>query len=375
MELVGSARERGLQHGRLLAAGIRRMVGLWRDHVGPRGADKASYLATFRAAHRFRQAIANHAPQLMEELLGIAAGSDLPLETILDLQLLDEEWWFRQQQRRAATSPHHCSALAGRKDGGVIVAQNFDGVSWMAGLQLLQRHRDPASGLDALVLTLPGLLALNGVNRAGVAVCVNSLVQLDGSVAGLPVAAVIRQLLEMGDYSQARRFVLDAPHASGQNYVIGDTTDLGMFEASAASVREIALVATRGALWHTNHPLANEDRSAYLDATRSWTTERIAATSANTLARYACLERHLVGRAALDVESVKLILSSREDVDHPVSRELGLADPEQVIDYTVACTIFELGPDVVTHYAPGPPSLASFSRVDLGPALTVGRPC
>ena len=376
LDLQGSPRERGLQHGSQLADGIQAMLRSWCGHVGPRRFPQAEYLARFSQSHRFLAAMQSHAPHLVAELEGIATGAGVPFQAILDLQLLDEEWWYRHAYAGGIDpAAHHCSALAGRTpDGKVVVAQNFDGVSWMAGHQCLFRHRDPGSGLDALVFSLPGMLALNGVNAAGVAVCVNSLVQLDGSLSGLPVMAVIRLLLESRDFPAARRLLEDLPHASGQNYVIGDRNAFGAFEASAVSVHECPGTAAGRPVWHTNHPLVNRDQSIHARATKTWSAARIVAASANSSARMSCLARHLADRATLTVDSIKQLLSSREDAMHPLSRVLGAGGTDQVIDYTAACTIFELGERVVMHYAPGPPCGTPFWSIDVGKAGTTCKP-
>ncbi|MDO9222343.1 MAG: C45 family peptidase [Caulobacter sp.] len=355
--LTGGAYERGLTHGRVCADEIHQMLNAWRRHVGASG---DAYREAFRSRTNFLKGFEDHALHLIDELRGIAEGARVPFEQILDLQLLDEEWWFRQlYPQPPAALPHHCSALALRTaGGGVLVAQNFDGASWMEGYQRVFHHRDPVTGFDALIFSLPGILALTGVNRQGVAVCVNSLVQLDGDPCGLPVVGVIRRLLESADHPAAIATLRSVRHASGQTYTIGDHQTFGAYEVSRSSIVEVSGIPGRPAVCHTNHPLANPDSDLFQQATAADTPERRVARTANSRARLAALEQGLGDDAAYSVDGVKSLLASRQDPDHPLSRELGGGG--EVIDYTLACVVFEPGPPALMHLAAGPPSTTRF---------------
>ncbi|HRD27744.1 MAG TPA: C45 family autoproteolytic acyltransferase/hydrolase [Caulobacter sp.] len=358
--LTGDAYERGLTHGRVCADEIHQILADWRRHVAPAAGSADAYREAFRSRTDFLKGFQDHAPHLIDELRGIAEGARVPFGQILDLQLLDEEWWFRQlYSQTSAAHPHHCSALALRTTGGgVLVAQNFDGASWMEGYQRVFHHRDPVTGLDALIFSLPGILALNGINRHGVAVCVNSLVQLDGDPCGLPVVGVIRRLLEAPDQPAAVATLRSVRHASGQTYTLGDSRTFGAFEVSRSSIVEVGGLPRLPAVCHTNHPLANPDTGLFQRATAGDTPERRLARTANSAARLAALEQGLGDSAAYSVDGVKALLASRRHPDHPLSRELGGGG--EVIDYTLACLVFEPGPPALMHLAAGPPSTTGF---------------
>ena len=89
------------------------------------------------------------------------------------------------------------------------------------GYQVLMRIDGEENQPDQLILTLPGLVALNGMNSAAVGVCVNTLMQLKASSEGLPVAFVIRGILALTDKDKVLKFIKETKHASGQNYIIG----------------------------------------------------------------------------------------------------------------------------------------------------------
>jgi hypothetical protein len=138
-----------------------------------------------------------------------------------------------------------------------VLAQNMDLPAFMDGSQLVLRVSGPDQP-EALVLTSAGLLGLNGVNAAGVAVCVNTLMMLRHSRRGLPVAAVTRGVLTHRDRDAAVAWLRTVPHASGQHYAVADRNGLVGLECSAGGTAVSSRPAAR-TLLHTNHPLASTD--------------------------------------------------------------------------------------------------------------------
>ena len=154
----------------------------------------------------------------------------------------------------------HCSGLgiAATASHPAIVAQNMDLESFRDGLQTLLHIKDP-SGLEAYVLTAPGLIGVNGINDQGVGVTANTLAQLAHNRDGLPVAFVVRGVLQRSTFGEIEAFLNGVHHASGQNYTVGASGRVAYFEASAHKVVEVS--TNGGFLYHTNHPLANDDYS------------------------------------------------------------------------------------------------------------------
>src|SRR5438034_663001 len=83
----------------------------------------------------------------------------------------------------------------GRERGGALLAQNMDLPEVMDGGQTILRSTAP-DGTRTVVLTAAGMIGLTGCSSAGVGVCVNTLSMLNHSPDGLPVAFVVRGLLE-----------------------------------------------------------------------------------------------------------------------------------------------------------------------------------
>ena len=175
---------------------------------------------------------------------------------MLAFQLVDEYW-----ANGGAIAGDHCSGLgiAGEGDRPTYVAQNMDLEGFRDGFQVVLHVKHPDSGLESFVFTCPGLVAMNGMNSRSVGVCVNTLLQLRPRRSGLPVAFVVRGLLERTTVEEAIGFLRDVEHASGQNYILGGPAGVYDFECSAGKVARFVPEGRKGVVYHTNHPLANDD--------------------------------------------------------------------------------------------------------------------
>jgi hypothetical protein len=244
--------ERGFDHGKLLRNEIRELVRRWGDDIHARlGIPAPDFARLFVDQTHYVDAIRRWAPDLLEEVRGIADGAGVAFETMLVYQFGDEMWTEGESVAK------HCTAIGVDRHGRrpAYVAQNMDIEELYGGFVVVMEID------DALVLTYPGLIGLNGINRSAVGVCTNSLEHLAGSRDGLPQAFVVRGLLQRKSFRDAERFLRSVRHASGQNYLVGDGDHAVSFEASAGEV--IAAGAQlHGCSYHTNYPLANGDLRA-----------------------------------------------------------------------------------------------------------------
>jgi hypothetical protein len=250
----GDARARGHAHGEALRPQIAALLERWDADVAARlGRPPAALVSALVATTGFVDAIRRHTPELLEEVRGIAEAAAIAFERILALNLMDEEWWFT-----APAEPRHaCSLLAVAAHAGhpSVLAQNMDLPELMDGAQAILRWDD--GGGSSAVLTAAGMIGLTGVNAAGVGVCVNTLPMLHHSPAGLPVAFVMRGLLERRSTAAAAAFLERVPHASGQHYALADRDGIAGYECSAAGA--VRSDDGSGRLCHTNHPLRSRD--------------------------------------------------------------------------------------------------------------------
>jgi len=355
-EIGGSPRERGRQHGRQLKALVRERDRRWRAEIESYLSMPANrFIDRFLAETRFVPAIERHAPDLLDEVRGIAEGADLAYDAVLAAQFMDEEWWYSLglKQRQDGENAQHCSGLASlTPGGGALLAQNMDLARWSDGLQALLLIRDAAPGIDAYVLTMAGMIGLCGVNSAGLGLTVNTLGDLASATDGLPVAFISRTVLAQSNYDAAARFLARIRHASGQNYILSDGRRLGDFECSTDhAVAYAPAGAAPGCVWHTNHALANRDLAPLSASDAAERSRR------NTRGRMSALDRRLKGRSApLDQGIVREALASQDDPNCPISATTESADRRKSGFFTFASVIWEIGPEITALVAPGAPS-------------------
>jgi isopenicillin-N N-acyltransferase like protein len=342
VECRGGGRERGHIHGEALREQIGALLERWDADVAARvDRGPAALVAELTGATGFVGAIERHTPDLLEEVRGIAAGAGVAFERVLALNLMDEEWWLT-----APTEPRDaCSVVAAAGGGGhaTVLAQNMDLPEVMDGAQAIVRWDDGEGGAGA-TLTAAGMIGLTGVNAAGLGVCVNTLPMLNHSRAGLPVAFVMRGVLERKNVAAAAAFLADVPHASGQHYALADAAGVRGYECSAAGA--VRSDDGSGGLRHTNHPL----RSADLDPARA------PEGTPDSHSRLAALEAAEQVRTGADCERVLA------DRDTPLCVIPAPGRPW----ITFGSIWAELDESVRTRIAPGPPDRTAW--VDAAPA-------
>ena len=347
---AGGLRERGEQHGEALRDPIAAGLARWAAAIAAaHGIDPDVYIAAFVRGTDFLPAIRRWTPDLMAEIDGIARGADQPWEWIYAYNLLDEEWtWARG--RRAGTAPG-CTVAGFAPDGETpILAQTMDIDSFHDGTQALLRIA-PDDGPDLLMFTHAGMIGLTGCNAAGLALVVNNLDVLPASPTGLPVAFVLRGILERRTLAEAVDFACAIPHATGQHYGLAAPEGLASVEAWATGV--VVAQNPGSGLLHTNHPLhTNEtvgDPEPRYERTR-------------TRQRLDYLEREAGQRR--DVAGVQDLLS---DCTVPIS--LGAELPSM----TFGAVVYECGVPPRMWVAPGPPHATAFVPAEWRSTQEVGR--
>ncbi|MBT7614857.1 MAG: peptidase C45, partial [Rhodospirillaceae bacterium] len=191
--LIGGPRERGRIYGESQRDAIAGIMALWYDDIGTaQGIAPDAYLAEFLENTNFLPAIERWTPDTMEEIGGMAEGAGVSQDTMLAFNCMDEEWWYGRERlagKAGGDDGNHCSALAvAAKDGHpTYVAQTMDIAGWSEGFQVLLRYHDERTGITSLMFSVAGMLMLTGMNDAGVAVCCNTLLQLERRRDGLPV--------------------------------------------------------------------------------------------------------------------------------------------------------------------------------------------
>ena len=345
VDVSGSGRERGRAHGEALRERIGAGLERWDAQVAERmGIPPAEHVAGLLGATRFLPAIEAATPELLQEVRGIADGAGVSFERILAFNLMDEEWWYSQ----ARGHRHACSLVAVPADEGrgALLAQNMDLPEVMDGGQTILRST-AADGGETVVLTAAGMIGLTGCNSDGLGVCVNTLSMLSHSADGLPVAFVLRGLLERRSLAGAEAFLRAVAHASGQHYAVAGHGEVAGFECSAGGI--VASDGGDGRFWHTNHPLASRDLDPADDDPAG------SADSHKRLARLA--------ETGPDIESADDCEQLLADKRAP----LCVAPESEHKWLTFGSIAMELSSPPLVRIAPGPPDRTPW--IDASPAL------
>ncbi len=362
VELEGSAKNRGRVHGELLKDKIAESIKRWKDNIrNQRREDPNKYINDFMDNTNFEYAVKKWTPDLLDEVKGIAEGSGIDYKTIFASQCIDEDWWYSRNSREGISLPldKNCSALGvyGQKGIPPLVAQNLDIMNYTEGLEVLLHIKYPESSLETYVFTLAGFIAANGMSNRSVGVCVNTLLQLDQSPIGLPVAFVVRGIIEQQNYDNAVKFVKKIKHASGQNYTIGGPEEISAYECSAN--KKVRHIPVKGVprLYHTNHPFVNDDKSIFEEIQKKYPNSR--SGSGNSEVRYNTLKKYLKDpNEKITVEKIKSILSSQDVPYNPICNDYR----EGGYGFTAGCMVMELSGKPVFHLAPGPPNSTNFKK-------------
>lgn len=281
--ITGEPFERGRQYGAATAAQVRHSIASYaRLFAYRRGLDWA---AAQNEALAYAPLLAEIAPDLLDEMRGIAAGAGRTLAEIIALNVRTEllagvgvgvhhpEAAAALARNRAAGVPQHveqpatangagddgeCTTAAAAPpataNGGVWLAQTWDWQGDQRAACVLLRIISPDQP-PILTLTEAGMVAKIGLNGAGVAVGLNLLrSQADGQRQGMPVHILLRQMLQTTSVAAARELAERIP-ASGSSCITlaGAGGELMALEITPGGVTE--LPAREGLLAHANHCL------------------------------------------------------------------------------------------------------------------------
>ena len=343
LELTGTPYEMGRTHGRTLKPEIQELVKRWQADIEKSYSIPASaFIQKLLEASDFKPAIERWTPGLLDEVRGIADGAGIDFRTMFAYQLIDETWVMGPDLGLSK-----CTSIGARRQGArpAFVAQNLDLPVFYNDFPTVLRIRGRGEP-EALVFTIPGVIAANGLNDRSVGVCVNAVTQLSYSVKGLPVAFVIRGILRQKTYEDAVRFLKEISPAAPQNYLIGGPDQVAGFERSADRIAEFLPFPGAEFTYHTNHPLVNEDFNPRFIAQIKKSGIPLETYKA-ICPRFRFLEASFKDNSA--------------DLDLAVLERLFADRGSQINnERTYGCTIMVLGDRPELHIAPGRPDKEPF---------------
>ncbi|RII20200.1 Acyl-coenzyme A:6-aminopenicillanic acid acyl-transferase [Streptomyces sp. YIM 130001] len=199
IEISGTALECGRQYGAAVRTQLHAALGYYEEAFG-QSAGLTWDLVTARAA-RWLDPVRDYAPELLEEMRGIAEGAGVDLLDVLALNARGEVIYDRSFKDMAAEDEpaEGCTSFAAfgeaSGDGHVWAGQNWD---WRAGVGdtvvMLRIVQPPRPTL--IMQVEAGQIGRQGANSAGIALNANGLGGRFDDRVGLPQTVVRRAVLD-----------------------------------------------------------------------------------------------------------------------------------------------------------------------------------
>jgi len=287
--IAGGPFERGRQHGQQAGELIARHLALLTEALGqPRQVGVGATLRRddlSRLAERFLPAYEAYAPDLVEELRGVAAGARISFAEALLLNVRGEVLGLRDEGCTAFAVGRGLTAAC-----GVIAGQNSDQAAWNEEVMVVLKIR-PDTGPPAVICTHAGLIGYHGCNAAGVGQFANAVPDAGRRPGGMPHYLMKRRLLAQTSVAGCLDVLRGARFASPANYVLADR-DGALLDVEVTPTGLATLDAEDDLIVHTNHYVHPTFRS-HNDAMVTLTGSACRAT------RLAELVRAAAGRLAI----------------------------------------------------------------------------
>lgn len=202
-----------------------------------------------RLAHEQWEISKTFAPDIAEELQGIAEGSGL---TLSDIVILNNYTDFRD----ITLADEGCSTVGIKSENQLLVGQTWDMHSSAKNYMCLIHSKETKDASEALILSLVGCVGLMGVNTHLCSVGVNNI-NTKKARAGLIWPLLVRSLLKEKSLEAMEAQLRGAPVTSGHNYIMADKENVEHYEATPTSFAKVNWQA-KNYVFHTNHCLMPE---------------------------------------------------------------------------------------------------------------------
>lgn len=261
IKLTGNPYENGCAHGEAFKEKIRDFV----DSITSIHQANQTYIKVDRQSlvdfcKRNLGYLDKHSACLTKEMQGIADGAGVSFDDILFLNSFLELEDLRAPGLGGKILPDQlwgCTTfnIPGEisQDGRVFIGQTYDMEKYYEKY-LAILHLCPPSGPEALVVTLAGILGLNGINSAGIGAVINKITATDAR-SGVIYPFIMRKALAAERIGDALGAVIFSPRATGINYQLCGE---GLAFCAETSATHYQLLNCEGGIAHTNHYLGSD---------------------------------------------------------------------------------------------------------------------
>ena len=310
VDLEGSPYAMGCRHGQVLKDAVHAFLeGITAVHRNNNAFVRADRETLTGFCLRNLHFLRSFSPDLDAEMRGIADGAGLSLEDVVYLNSFLELEDLRASSlggRLLHPPLWGCTTFSvtakGGADGRAFLGQTYDMEKYYEQFLCLLRLR-PEKGPSQLVVTLPGVLGLVGLNSVGTGLVINKVVASDAA-PGVLYPFIVRKALAAERIGDSLGAVIFSPRATGMTYQLAGEGASFCAETSAAHYE---LLEIDGVLAHTNHWLGAGMRRF---ETPGWLSH------GGSMVRKQVAERFLrAGRGALTPDMLKPL--TRDHTNYP----------------------------------------------------------
>ena len=271
------------------------------------------------------------APDLVEEMRGIARGADVSFDHLFQVNSLLDLGNFRWMDCVGGTVGCTCFVVPHEAETGqTLLGQTYDLSAFRQRFNIVLRIQ-PDDGPAQLGYSLAGMVGLAGLNEHGLGININYLSSNDCQPGTLH-AVIVRQVLGAANLADAVAAPTGGTRAGGSHYLVAD--DAGHVVSVETTAEQFALLYPDGEPYgHTNHYLSD------------WLQPRQVVRSSSigsSIARYTALRKFLQ-RDDLDRETLKSMTADHSSYPRSICAHGGPDDPELYRGRTIAAMIQVLG--------------------------------
>lgn len=249
VDVAGDHYTIGIQIGETCGPKIRQMLASYRDLITTSyDRLKLNWDKAILQARKYQPFVAEHTPQYLREIEGMAKGAEVSLEDLMVLNCM--EGIVNDALHLKCTSIAVGGEWTG--NGHVLIGHNEDWSPEDESTVYIVRAR-PENEPAFIALTYGGLLPNIGFNEFGIAQCCDSVYPNDSRL-GVPRIFVARAVLACRTLSEALSAAVMGKRSAGYNHLIAHASgELYNIEVSAKQFA--TRYAEKGLIAHTNHYL------------------------------------------------------------------------------------------------------------------------
>lgn len=261
IELSGSPRARGRQHGEEVADRVRLGIEHYSEQLAKRN---FGWPAIRELIGRYVPVMERFDGAYIEEMRGIAEGAGVTFDEVVLLNARTEIVKLGGRpdllaRLEGAEGPDGCTGVIvlpeASQSNRLIHALNWDWKAECAQTMVVLRIRRN-DGPDILAFTEAGMLARGGINAAGIAITANYLdSDRDYRQVGVPLALIRRKVLEQEHLALAMRTVYATEKSGSNNMIVSHGGGIAI-DFECAPDETFLVHPERGLLVHANHWLS-----------------------------------------------------------------------------------------------------------------------